>query len=158
GRTTFFSSEPKSEPGVWRFCGTSAAAPHAAGVAALMAEAGGKCSAQIAAGLESSALPVAGFGAEAAGAGLIEAKGALEAASAPLPDCPVVPPEYEPEVEEEEGSVTPGAPGTPTTPAQDPTRSAPPTNLASPDPKLAPSTAILAHPKKVVRTRRGLAR
>ena len=159
GKTTFFSSEPSGEPGVWRFCGTSAAAPHAAGVAALMAEAGAKCSAQIAAGLESSALPVAGFGAEAAGAGLIEAKGALEAASGPLPDCPVVPPEYEPEVDEEEGSATPGAPpGTPTTPTQDPTRSAPPTNLASPDPKLAPSTAILAHPKKIVRTRRALAR
>ncbi|MBS1880934.1 MAG: S8 family serine peptidase [Actinobacteria bacterium] len=148
GRTTFFSEEPQptKEPGVWRFCGTSAAAPHAAGVAALMMQAGAECSAQVASGLERTALPVPGVLGNAAGAGLIEAKGALEAALAtPRPKCPVTPVEYEVEDPETEKRETPPAPETPVPPAPEKA-------------KAPPSTVIRSHPRKVVRTRRAAAR
>jgi subtilisin family serine protease len=64
--------------GGWRFFGTSAAAPHAAAVAALALQANpGAAPAQIRAALSSTARPVGIFGPEAVGAGLIDAHAAV---------------------------------------------------------------------------------
>jgi subtilisin family serine protease len=77
GLTTFFAS---FEPGEgWRFCGTSAAAPHAAAVAALML--GAKPTAtpvEIKAALREGAVEVAAGDPCSVGAGLVEAVGAIE--------------------------------------------------------------------------------
>ncbi len=75
GATTFFAQK---SAGVWRFCGTSAAAPHAAAVAALMRQANpGASAAQIRAALLASARPVGAFGPTAVGAGLPDAFAAV---------------------------------------------------------------------------------
>jgi len=75
GVTTFFAS---FEEGVWRYCGTSAAAPHAAGVAALMLQANPSLTpAQTRSALAASAQPVGTFGPNAVGAGLVDAFGAV---------------------------------------------------------------------------------
>lgn len=80
GVTTFFGFPVSEEAGVaWRFCGTSAAAPHAAAVAALMTDAKTATPAEIHSALFASAVPVGEFGACAAGAGLIDAVGAIQA-------------------------------------------------------------------------------
>lgn len=71
GATTFFA---RLEGGEWRFCGTSAAAPHAAGIAALQLEA--KPSATVEEVREAqaeTANPVGSFEKEAVGAGLLDA-------------------------------------------------------------------------------------
>jgi hypothetical protein len=75
GATTFFAFK---SAGVWRFCGTSAAAPHAAALAALMRQANpGASAAQIRAALLASARPVGAFGPAAVGAGLPDAYAAV---------------------------------------------------------------------------------
>jgi hypothetical protein len=77
GRTTFFT--PTQSSGVFRFCGTSAAAPHAAAVAALARQANPSLNpAQIQAGLAATARPVGSFGPSAVGGGLIDAHRMLE--------------------------------------------------------------------------------
>jgi hypothetical protein len=148
GATTFFASFV----GVWRFCGTSAAAPHAAGAAALMVqkaeEVGGGLEEPepVRAALQQSATPVGSFGACAVGAGLVEARGAVEALLAgpgPLASLPCVPPSSTP-VEE---PPAPPAPVPPATPVPSSTRVA-----------VAPNTKILKHPAKVVRARTQSAR
>jgi hypothetical protein len=81
GLTTFFSS---FEAGGWRFCGTSAAAPHAAAVTALML--GAKPTAtpeELRAALRESAVEVEAGDPCSVGAGLVEAVGAIEALLAP---------------------------------------------------------------------------
>lgn len=71
GITTFFAFKSGS---AWRFCGTSAAAPHAAAIAALMRQANpGAGQAQIRAALLASGRPVGAFGPTAVGAGLPDA-------------------------------------------------------------------------------------
>jgi len=71
GANTFFGS---FQAGVWRFFGTSAAAPHAAAVAALIRQANpGASPAQVRAALRGTATPVGAFGPEAVGAGLLDA-------------------------------------------------------------------------------------
>jgi subtilase family protein len=81
GATTFFA---RLEAAVWRFCGTSAAAPHAAAVAALMRQANpGASAAQVRAELTGTAHPVGAAGADDVGAGLIDAYGAVAALALP---------------------------------------------------------------------------
>jgi hypothetical protein len=70
--------------GGFRFCGTSAAAPHAAGVAALALEADpGATPAQVAGGLRATARPVGTEGADAVGAGLVDAYAAVDSIALP---------------------------------------------------------------------------
>jgi subtilisin family serine protease len=82
GRTTFFL--PTKTPGVFRFCGTSAAGPHAAAIAALARQANPSLTpAQIGAGLAATARPVGAFGPNAVGAGLLDAHRMLEDVALP---------------------------------------------------------------------------
>ncbi|HEY5977611.1 MAG TPA: S8 family serine peptidase [Solirubrobacterales bacterium] len=83
GRTTFFFPSAKT-PGIFRFCGTSAAAPHAAGVVALARQANPTLTpATIAAGLRDTARPLPpAFGA-AVGAGLVDAHEMIEETALP---------------------------------------------------------------------------
>ncbi|HEX3608326.1 MAG TPA: S8 family serine peptidase [Solirubrobacterales bacterium] len=81
-RTTFFL--PTKAFGVFRFCGTSAAAPHAAAVAALMRQSNPTLAyPQLRSALATSATPVGGFGPDAVGAGLINAYGAVNSVALP---------------------------------------------------------------------------
>jgi Subtilase family len=83
GGTSFFV--PTATPALFRFCGTSAAAPHAAGVAALMMQRDPFASpSEIRSALVNSATPIDTFGLDAVGAGLVDAVGALE--RIPKPD------------------------------------------------------------------------
>jgi len=141
GATTFFAS---NVGGVWRFCGTSAAAPHAAAVAALLRQGDANATAQeVRESLVSTATPIGAFPPTAVGSGLVDARSAIE----DLPELTatedgpstVVPPLEQP--------VTP----TPPTPSN-------PTPPSSPPPPIAPGTSFLKHPGKVVRTHGNTAR
>lgn len=77
GASTFFAFKSGN---AWRFCGTSAAAPHAAAIAALMRQANpGASQAQIRTALLASGRPVGSFGPTAVGAGLPDASAAVNA-------------------------------------------------------------------------------
>ena len=81
GATTFFAQQVS---GAWRFCGTSAAAPHAAAVAALMLQSNPSLSpAQVRSALVSTALPVGSFGPDAVGAGMVDARSAVASVALP---------------------------------------------------------------------------
>jgi subtilisin family serine protease len=145
GATTFFAG---LQAGVWRFCGTSAAAPHAAGVAALLLQADPTATdEEIQAKLEESATGLPGFSEDAVGAGLVDADHALEdlGAAPTEEDGPstVVPAlEEEGEKSKETGTVTTPIP-TPTPPAT---------------PATTPTTTFRWHPPRLVRTRERTAR
>jgi len=154
GATTFFARQPKSEPGVWRFCGTSAAAPHAAGVAALLLEdEPGATPEEVREALAVSASAVGSFGPCAVGGGLIEAVGALEAIEGTAfpsaetcepPDASgavfVAPGNW--------GSEVPPAP--PVNPPSPPL--APQPGPLPPETRVAPSTSFSKHPRATVKT------
>jgi hypothetical protein len=77
GRNSFF---PPGSPPPHRFCGTSAAAPHAAAIAALLLDAQPAATpAEIISTLQSTAVAVGSAPATAVGAGLIDARAAVAA-------------------------------------------------------------------------------
>lgn len=131
GATTFFAHQ---SAGVWRFCGTSAAAPHAAAVAALLRQAEpGASVQQIRESLTNTADPVGLFGPDAVGHGLVDALAALESLPSPaaVEDGPssIVPP-----LEAESEAVTPSTSSTSVAP-------------------VAPQTSFLKRPPSIVWTR-----
>jgi Subtilase family len=154
GATTFFARQPISEPDVWRFCGTSAAAPHAAGAAALLlADEPGAAPAEVRDALAGSAAAVGSFGPCAVGGGLVETVGALEAIEGtPFPaPAPCEAPDASGPV-----FVAPGSWGseTPPTPPVKPVMPSPtpqPGPPPQPEPR-APSTSFAKHPPATVRT------
>ncbi len=162
GKTTFFAILFQ---GFWHFCGTSAAAPHAAAVAALMLDAEPAADPEgIRAALYGSAQPVGAFGTCAVGSGLVEAVGAVQKALAEEggvgPTCK--PPTEEVDPEE---AAAPGDWGSETPPPTGESKFTPPIveePPVEPPPVAAkprPRTFFLQRPAKVVRTlqRRALA-
>jgi subtilisin family serine protease len=139
GATTFFAF---LSSGSWRFCGTSAAAPHVAAVAALVRQAKPSLpSQQVRSALTDSAAPVGTFSAEEAGAGLVDAFAAIDGLPGPI-----------------EGGDGPSEPAQPlenptaatATPQPSQAPAGPPTPLPTPTPS-APGTSILRHPPKLAR-------
>jgi subtilisin family serine protease len=143
GATTFFAF---LSGGTWRFCGTSAAAPHAAAVAALILErAPGLAPAEVRSRLAGTARSIGGFGADAVGSGLLDAMAALEATPGKVIEQNGIQPlpiEVAPDIQ----TATPYSP--PTTPSS---------RHSNPG-AAGPQTKILEHPPKVVRRRRSRAR
>jgi subtilase family protein len=142
GATTFFAF---LSAGTWRFCGTSAAAPHAAAVAALLRQAKPSLSPQqVRDALLEAAAPVGSFPADAAGAGLIDASAAIASLPGPLEggDGP-----SEPTAALEAATASAGSPQPPAPPPG--TTGPVPTPTPSP-----PSTSFLKHPSVLVHARR----
>ncbi len=146
GADTFFGQCE----GAWRFYGTSAAAPHAAAVAALEREAAPAAgAAEVEQAQREAALPVGAFPPTAVGAGLIDAPGTLGALGLTPSDpgaAPAEPPLAGPcKANREPGKgstgITPLPPVSPTPPEEE---------TAKPEPK--PRTFFLQRPSKVIRT------
>lgn len=155
GKTTFFAIFASP---FWRFCGTSAAAPHAAAVAALMLDAEPAAGpTQVRAALEGSATAVGSFGSCASGAGLVEAVGAVEAVLAHTGEsgtaCEPPASEVEPDQAAAPGDwgseVPPPTPVPPTPPV-----TPPPPVVEEEETKRVPNprTFFLQRPSKVIRT------
>lgn len=141
GATTFFAF---FSAGAWRFCGTSAAAPHAAAVAALLRQAKpsfpplGYREA-----LVDTAAPVGAFGAEAVGGGLVDADAALSSLPGPLEGGDGPSPGAPPLTSGASGESGPAAPAAPV--------ATPPAAGASPTTAGPPNTRIRRHPRRIVR-------
>jgi subtilisin family serine protease len=145
GATTFFA---RLSAGVWRFCGTSAAAPHAAAVAALLRQAKPSLPPlSYRETLTETAVPVGAFPPSAVGGGLVDATAALGSLPGPL--------------EGEDGPstgappLTSGASGGSESASSAPTA---PSGAATTSPPRAPNARILRHPHRVVRTQASSAR
>jgi subtilisin family serine protease len=149
--TTFFAEFV----GTWRFCGTSAAAPHAAGIAALMLQKEPLATPQqIRTAMQESATSIGTFGPCAIGAGLLEATGAIAALVFPGSDTPAVctPPEPGPIVNEGEFEQPPIVEeGGQVTPVEMP----PPEVTPPPPPNPLPQTSLRKRPAKVIQTTLG---
>jgi len=146
GVTTFFAGLTGAG---WRFCGTSAAAPHAAGIAALMLEAEpGEPPSGIRSALQASAVEVGESGPCAVGAGLVEAVGAL--AELPSPET-FAPPECSPPSSEgsPEDARAPGDWGLEVPPAT----KAPTEPSGLPAKSVRPRTFFRRRPPRTIRTR-----
>jgi hypothetical protein len=156
GKTTFFAFFLSP---FWRFCGTSAAAPHAAAVAALMLDAEPAADPEaVRTALEGSAAPVGSYDSCAVGAGLVEAVGAVEEVLAQTGASATAcePPASEVEPVEAAAPGNWGSEVPPPTPV-------PPTPTVTPPPVVEeeeetkhmpnPRTFFLQRPSKVIRTR-----
>jgi hypothetical protein len=144
GATTFFAF---LSAGTWRFCGTSAAAPHAAAVAGLVRQAKPTLpEQQVRDALEDSADPVGAFPPEAAGAGLVDAFAAIAGLPGPI--------------EGGDGPSEPAPPLEPPAPSTSGTvhQIAMPPSQTPPTVAVAPQTQVLERPRAVVRTRSRTAR
>ncbi|MDX6603240.1 MAG: hypothetical protein QOF13_2442 [Solirubrobacterales bacterium] len=154
GQTTFFAFLDKL--GFWRFCGTSAAAPHAAAIAALMLDAEPATDPEgLRGALVASAKALSGYDSCEIGAGLVEAVGAVEEVIAKTgavgPVCE--PPESEVDPEE---AAAPGNWGTEAPPAPPAVTTTPPVSPTTPEvpkPAPAPRTFFLQRPSKIILTR-----
>jgi hypothetical protein len=136
GVTTFFAN---FSAGTWRFCGTSAAAPHAAAIAALVRQAKPTFPAQqVRSALTDTAAPVGAFTPEAAGAGLVNAFAAIDGLSGPI-EGGDGPSEQTPALESSEEPSSDGHVRAVLPPGETP-------------PPGPPSTKILRHPPSLVRT------
>ncbi len=153
GLTSFFAS---FEPGEgWRFCGTSAAAPHAAAVAALMLGANPSATpGEIKTALRESAVKVGESEVDpcAVGAGLVEAVGAINALSTPPSITPPLCNTPAAEVPIEEARA-PGDWGTefPTS-IPPPISPQPPVGPVTSETRTRPRTFIQQRPAKLIRT------
>jgi subtilase family protein len=137
--TTFFAF---LSSGTWRFCGTSAAAPHAAAIAALVRQAKPTLPAQqVRSALTDTAVPVGTFTSAAAGAGLVDAFAAIDSLPGPIEggdgSSESTPPLENP-------AAGAAAPVSASTPAGSPQ----PTPAPTPS---VPGTLILRHPPKLAR-------
>jgi hypothetical protein len=157
--TTFFAFFAKIAPEAfegWHFCGTSAAAPHAAGVAALMLDEEGSAEpGEIRAALQESAVDVSGFGPCDVGAGLIEAVGAI--GDLPPPGTPVgqcEPPEPEVSAEEARAPGNWGSEFPPPPPTSGQTITPGPGSEPLPEPK----TFFRQRPPRLIRTHSRIAK
>ncbi len=142
GQTTFFAHVYTGQGPAWRFCGTSAAAPHAAGVVALMKSKEPAAEPkELREALLEAATPFPSFGPCAMGSGLVEAVGSLEAILAG--------PSFKPEecAPPDASGLVVKAPGN--WDAETPSKPEP-----EPPAPTAPETSIRKHPAAVVRTAR----
>lgn len=140
GATTFFAF---LSAGTWRFCGTSAAAPHAAAAAALVRQAKPSLSEQqVGDALAKNAVAVGGFPAKAAGAGLLDAFATIADLPGPIEggDAP-----------SEEASPLEAPTAATAPPSSGPAPIGPPQPLPAPTPS-TPATLIVKHPPKLART------
>lgn len=142
GANTFFGA---CQSHVWRFYGTSAAAPHAAAVAALALDAKpGASPASVGEALRKTAAPMGVFPPEAVGAGLVDAPKAIaELTETPFPGGTQ---SAQPTAQNCNLSPPPGPQPVPISPSPAPV---PSTTTPPPSP---PRTFIRQHPRRVIRT------
>jgi hypothetical protein len=154
GKTTFFAI---FDSPFWRFCGTSAAAPHAAAVAALMLDAEPAADPEaVRTALEGSAAPVGGFDSCAVGAGLVEAVGAVEEVlaqtGASATACEPPAPEVEPDEAAAPGNWGSEVPAPTPVPPSQPVVTPPVVEGEEAPRAPAPRTFFLQRPSKIIRT------